>query len=165
MAIFTPCWQLHSELMLLYFIHPILTIAFHTGRSKHPQNILLISSLKCLLVSLKVVQGVPSIESLLDWYYCPDYCPHYLQKELSMQIHQKNCPNWTLKRKEKQSLYSMFFLNSEMLSLICSIFQNDLLLAFIAFLSFCWTISRMWVISLTLKTCFATQVVTTVSTF
>ena len=33
--------------MLLYFIHPILTTAFHTGRSNHPQNILLIFSLKC----------------------------------------------------------------------------------------------------------------------
>ena len=32
--------------MWLYFIHPILTIAFHTGRCKHPQNILRIFSLK-----------------------------------------------------------------------------------------------------------------------
>ena len=32
--------------MCLHFIHPILTIAFHTGRSKHPQNILRVFSLK-----------------------------------------------------------------------------------------------------------------------
>ena len=55
MAIFTPCWQLHSELMLLYFIHSILTIAFRTGSSKNPQNILLIFLLKCfrLMFQLK----------------------------------------------------------------------------------------------------------------
>ena len=33
--------------MWLYFIHPILTIAFHIERSKHPQNILRIFSLRC----------------------------------------------------------------------------------------------------------------------
>ena len=33
--------------MWLYFIHPILTITFHIERSKHPQNILRIFSLRC----------------------------------------------------------------------------------------------------------------------
>ena len=81
MAIFTPCWQLHSELMLLYCIHPILTIAFHTGRSKHLQNILLIFSLKWT-----VIEGL----HLEDIKHHPERISHYNWKGLKIPVSIKN---------------------------------------------------------------------------
>ena len=106
-----------------------------------------------------------TVESLYDWYYCPDYCPHYLQKEFVTQIQQKNRLNWTLKGRRSSHLIRRFFWTLRPYLWSAASFKMTFFLAFLAFLAFCWAISRMWVIFITLKTCFTMRVVTTFSSF